>query len=124
MTDYTTLLYDIPAPGVARITQNRLEARNAQNAELTYELNDAFDRAVRDDDVKVIILAGSGPHFSSGHDMRGGGKTLADFEPVGTWGGFDKPGHGRLHGARGGDLLRDVPPLARPQQADHRYGAG
>ncbi len=92
MTDYTTLLYDNPAPGVARITQNRLEARNAQNAELTYELNDAFDRAVQDDEVKVIILAGSGPHFSSGHDMRGGGKTLADFEPIGTWGGFGKPG--------------------------------
>jgi enoyl-CoA hydratase len=58
---------------------------------MTYELNRAFDRAAFDDGVKVIILAGDGPHFSSGHDLRET-TTMAEFEPVGAWGGFDLPG--------------------------------
>ena len=86
---FETVLYETPAPGVARITQNRPDARNAQNLQLTYDLNAAFDFAAAADDVKVIILAGSDPHFSSGHDLRGGGgKTHADFPVVGTWAEF------------------------------------
>jgi len=49
---------------------NRPEARNAQNLQMTYDLNAAFDNAVQDDAVKVIILAGHGPHFSAGHDLK------------------------------------------------------
>ena len=49
---------------------NRPEAANAQDTQFLYELNDAFDRAAREDDVRVIILAANGKHFSSGHDMR------------------------------------------------------
>jgi enoyl-CoA hydratase len=95
MADYptfNTVLYDVPRERVARITQNRPEARNAQNTEMTYELNEAFNYANQDDDIRVIILAGSGPHFSSGHDMRGSGRPMSDFKPVGTWGNFTKPG--------------------------------
>lgn len=93
MPTYETVLYDTPAPGVARITMNRPQQRNAQDLQLTYDLNAAFDGAAHDDEVKVIILAGSEPHFSSGHDMRGGsGKTHADFPVVGTWGGFNLKG--------------------------------
>lgn len=54
---------------VARITLNRPKARNAQNRGLLVELNEAFLRAESDDDVRVVILAGAGPMFSSGHDM-------------------------------------------------------
>ena len=56
---------------IAVITLDRPEARNAQNKQMTYELNDAFDIAAREDAVKVIILAANGPDFSSGHDCRG-----------------------------------------------------
>jgi len=89
---YETVLYEIPAPGVARITQNRPEARNAQNYQLTYDLNAAFDEAAADESVKVIILAGAGPHFSAGHDLRGGGPPLSSFPTVGTWREFGKKG--------------------------------
>jgi enoyl-CoA hydratase len=89
---FNTVAYDVPRPHVARITQNRPEARNAQSVEMTYELNAAFDHANQDDDVKVIILAGAGPHFSAGHDMRGGGRPMGDFKPVGTWANFTRPG--------------------------------
>ena len=93
MPTFDTILYEEPAPGVARLVQNRPQARNAQDLQLTYDLNAAFDHAAQDDNVKVIILAGSDPHFSAGHDLRGGsGKTHADFPVVGTWGGFTLQG--------------------------------
>jgi enoyl-CoA hydratase len=94
MTEYERVLYEIVSPGVVRITQNRPEARNAQDLQMTYDLNSAFDRAAQDDDVKVIILTGSKPHFSAGHDLRGdGGKKLQeDFPVVGTWAGFESDG--------------------------------
>src|SRR5207253_1319984 len=62
----------------------------AQDTRLLYELNSAFDRAAEDDDVSVIILAGNGPHFSSGHDMRETDRLdhMAAFDTVGTWCGF------------------------------------
>src|SRR5436189_197594 len=70
MTAYETIIVERPAPRIARIVMNRPEARNAQNLQMTYDLNAAFDSAVQDDAVKVIILAGSGPHFSAGHILR------------------------------------------------------
>jgi enoyl-CoA hydratase len=54
---------------IARVTMNRPEYRNAQNSAMTYALDDAFYRAAGDDEVKVIVLAGEGRHFSAGHDI-------------------------------------------------------
>jgi enoyl-CoA hydratase len=83
--------YEEPAEGVARIVMARAEARNAQDKRMTYELNDAFDRACADDRVNCIILAGDGPHFSSGHDLRD--RAPFDFAPVSPWGGsIRRPG--------------------------------
>ena len=96
---FETISVERPDPAITRIVMNRPEARNAQNLQMTYDLNAAFDAAVQDDAVKVIILAGSGPHFSAGHDLRPGPKNAAgvDFAPVGNWGGFAEPNaHGRF----------------------------
>lgn len=92
--NFETLLYERPAEGVARIVMNRPDARNAQNLDMTYELDAAFSRAVADDEVKVVILAGADPHFSAGHDLRDTTqKQLGkDFPVVSTWGGFAAPG--------------------------------
>ena len=54
---------------LALVTMNRPRYRNAQNSAMTYALDTAFTRAVDDDDVKVIVLAGAGDHFSAGHDI-------------------------------------------------------
>jgi enoyl-CoA hydratase len=70
MTEDSMVLYETPAPGIARLTLNRPKARNAQNAELLYTLDDQFTRAMRDVDVRVIILASAGSDFSAGHDLR------------------------------------------------------
>ncbi len=65
------------------------------------ELNDAFTRASEDDLVKVIVLAGDGPHFSSGHDLHDAQRWAADPDdvtgglgtsPAGISRGFSKPG--------------------------------
>jgi enoyl-CoA hydratase len=62
------ILYDV-SEGVATITLNRPERRNAQNQALLEDLNAAWERAAIDNEVRVILLRGNGPHFSSGHDM-------------------------------------------------------
>lgn len=81
--------------GVAIVTMNRPEYRNAQNAKLTHALDDAFNRAINDDDIKVIVLAGAGKHFSAGHDLGTPGRDIhKDFERRATnwWAHEDKPG--------------------------------
>ncbi len=91
MAEFSTIEYDKQDSGVARIVLNRPDTRNAQNKAMIYELNAAFDEAGRDDDVKVVVLAANGPHFSSGHDM-GDRQPMSDFDQVTNWGGFGKPG--------------------------------
>lgn len=99
MTEAPSILYEIVRPHVARITLNRPESRNAQSTRLLYELNDAFDRAATDVDVKVIILAAAGPHFSSGHDLREQGgdpkkihAEMEKFPSVLPWAGYTAEG--------------------------------
>lgn len=57
------------ADGVAVVTMNRPQYRNAQNSAMTYALDAAFSRAVEDEEVRVIVLCGNGDHFSAGHDI-------------------------------------------------------
>jgi enoyl-CoA hydratase len=54
---------------VALITLNRPGYANAQNSAMTYALDAAFGRAVDDDGVAVLVLAGAGDHFCGGHDI-------------------------------------------------------
>ena len=55
--------------GVAYVTMNRPDYRNAQNSAMTYALDDAFYRAAEDNEVRAIVLGGAGKHFSAGHDI-------------------------------------------------------
>ncbi len=89
-TPYDTLIYEIPEPGIARIRLNRPDRANAQDTALLYELNDAFDRAAHDDDVRVIVLAAEGKHFSAGHDLgeTDGAGAMRRHRTVGTMCGF------------------------------------
>lgn len=71
MPEYESVLYETFDEGtIAKITLNRPETRNAQNRVMLVELNDAFLAAEADDQVRVVILAGAGPAFSSGHDFK------------------------------------------------------
>ena len=89
-TDFTHILYETPEDGIARIVLNRPTTANAQDTQFLYELNTAFDRAAHDDDIRVIILAANGKHFSSGHDLgeQNWHAKMHDHETVGTMCGF------------------------------------
>jgi enoyl-CoA hydratase len=97
----TVVTYERRGP-VALVTMNRPEYRNAQNSAMTYALDAAFVRAVDDDEVAVIVLAGAGKHFSAGHDIGTPGRDVdVSFErkAVLWWDHVGKPG-GDLRYAR------------------------
>ena len=86
--------YEVRGP-VAIVTVDRPQYSNAQNSKVTYALDDAFVRAVDDDAVKVVVLAGSGRHFSGGHDIGTPGRDAHEsFErrAVIWWDHVDKEG--------------------------------
>ena len=129
MDAYRFLTYDeYDDATVVRICLNRPETRNAQNRGLLVELDEAFLRAEEDDRVRVVILGGAGPMFSSGHDL-GSAVHLAELargaraapEPADQrW----HPGRRREADAAGvALLLREHPALAQPAQDHHRPGA-
>ncbi len=76
--DYADIRYETssPVPGIAKITIDRPEVRNAFRPQTVIELSDAFTRAREDLGVGVIILTGAGPDaFCSGGDQRARGDT-------------------------------------------------
>jgi E-phenylitaconyl-CoA hydratase len=75
-----TVLYERDGH-VATITYNRPEARNAINAELRQDLNEAWERFRDDEDAWVGIVTGAGESFCSGADMKDAGRS------AGTWPG-------------------------------------
>lgn len=56
------------ADRIATICLNRPEARNSYTLRMADELADAFDRADRDDDIRVVIFTGAGEDFCTGMD--------------------------------------------------------
>jgi enoyl-CoA hydratase/carnithine racemase len=97
----TEVLYE-KASGIARVTINRPERRNAMSFGVMQGLRDAFTRARTDDDVRVVVLTGAGDKaFCAGADLGGGG--IAD-------------GAASAHDGRGllADLFRDLNRLGKP----------
>jgi enoyl-CoA hydratase/carnithine racemase len=99
MTD--EVLYDTAA-GVARVTINRPERRNAMSFGVMHGLREAMARAGRDDEVKVVVLTGAGDKaFCAGADLGGGG--------IASSGAEAHEGRGLL-----ADLFRDMWSLGKP----------
>ncbi len=72
---YGDIRYEL-ADGIAKITIDRPEVRNAFRPETLIELSDALERAREDTEVGVIVLTGEGPlAFCSGGDQRVRGDT-------------------------------------------------
>jgi naphthoate synthase len=81
--DYADIRYERSRePGIAKITINRPEVRNAFRPQTVIELADAFDRAREDTTVGVIVLTGAGEQaFCSGGDQRVRGDSGYESEP-------------------------------------------
>lgn len=94
----TPVLYSV-AEGIASVTLNRPNFNNAQNSQMTYALDAALRRAVDDDAVKVIVLRGSGRHFSAGHDIGTPGRDIDKPFPRAHlwWDHTNKPGAEQLY---------------------------
>src|SRR3954454_21300276 len=69
--DYEDIRYELSGDGIAKITINRPEVRNAFRPQTIIEISRALEVAREDSDVGVIILTGEGEKaFCSGGDQR------------------------------------------------------
>ena len=65
-----SILLETREHGVLRLTMNRPQARNALSVALMGALIDALGRAAEDREARVVVIAGAGPAFCAGHDLR------------------------------------------------------
>ncbi len=126
--DYTDIRYETSSgedAGIAKITINRPEVRNAFRPETVIELSHAFERAREDLDIGVVILTGEGPDaFCSGGDQRvrgerGGYVTGADPAAAGT-----RHGVGRFHVTDLHVQIRRMPKPVVAMVAGYAIGGG
>ena len=66
---YEFIKYSVDG-GVANITMNRPDVYNALNDEITYELQAAFKKVAKDDEVRVVVFSGEGKAFCAGQDLK------------------------------------------------------
>ena len=90
LPSYRTLKADFD-DGVATITLNRPQQRNAVGDGMREELADAFRRLDRADGVRVIVLTGTPPAFCAGADLAAGEDTFAAPGEGFSAAGFDVP---------------------------------
>ncbi len=64
-----TLEIDRPRAGVARVKMNRPDVYNAFDENMIAELDAAFEQLGADDQVRIVLLAAAGKHFSAGADL-------------------------------------------------------
>lgn len=89
---YERVRVERPHETIARVVLARADQRNAQDAQMLYELDHALMAAAADDLVRVIVVAADGPDFSSGHDLSSSRPDMADYDLVTEMRGFNKPG--------------------------------
>jgi len=71
MPDYQHIILEKdPAEHIARITINRPDRRNALHDDATDEMGQAIDDVAADDDIRVLIITGSGQAFCAGGDLN------------------------------------------------------
>ena len=70
MTETSSILLRDDADGIATLTLNRPDQRNALSVGLMTALESQLDGIAEDPTVKVIVIAAAGPAFCAGHDLR------------------------------------------------------
>src|ERR671915_1165587 len=117
--DYEDIRYEL-AEGIAKITIDRPEVRNAFRPQTLIEISDALERAREDLDVGVVILTGEGPQaFCSGGDqrVRGDAGYLAEDEAA-------RRGVGRFHVTDLHVQIRRTPKPVVAMVAGYAIGGG
>lgn len=70
MPDFQTITLDIDPLGVARLTLNRPEARNAMSQQMIRDLRAAAEQLAAENAVRLVVLSGAGDHFCAGGDLK------------------------------------------------------
>ena len=110
MTDH---LIENVADGVATLTMNRPEARNAMSGSMMSAMHEALPRLAADKGVRCVVLTGAGGAFCAGGDVKG---FASEAGGSGGGGGFDL--EGRTLGLRTGmELSRLLHEMPKPTLA-------
>jgi len=105
MTDQ--LLLEI-SDGIATLTMNRPEARNALTGEMLGALDDAVRRLAVDPAVRCVVLTGAGNAFCSGGDVKGQAKAASD-RSAGAAFSIEQRVHGLRAGMETSRILHEMP---------------
>jgi naphthoate synthase len=115
--EYEDIRYELSGDGIAKITIDRPEVRNAFRPQTVVELSSAFERAREDPSVGVIVLTGEGPlAFCSGGDQRVRGDQGYETEPG--------SGVGRFHVTDLHVQIRRLPKPVVAMVAGYAVGGG
>lgn len=113
MTESTEHLIETFVDGIATLTMNRPEARNALSPTMTSGLEEAIPRLARDPRVRVLVLTGTGDAFCAGGDVKGFARAVP------AKGGGERPGfEQRVAGLRAAtELSRWLHEMPKPTLA-------
>ncbi|MDQ3849252.1 MAG: 1,4-dihydroxy-2-naphthoyl-CoA synthase [Actinomycetota bacterium] len=116
--DYTDIRYELSGDGIAKVTIDRPDVRNAFRPQTVVEMADALQRAREDTSVGVVILTGEGPlAFCSGGDQRVRGDTGYLTDPAAG-------GVGRFHVTDLHVQIRRLPKPVVAMVAGYAIGGG
>ena len=82
MSTYETLTWEVDADGVATLTLHRPDALNAFDLTMAQELERVFLTDAREDDVRAVVVTGSGRAFCAGMDLSAEGNVFGLDEEV------------------------------------------
>ncbi len=116
---YQDILYH-KAEGIAKITINRPEKRNAFRPRTVFEMHDAFADAREDQSIGVVLLTGAGPHTDGKYAFCSGG----DQSVRGHAGYVDEGGVPRLNVLDLQKLIRSMPKVVIALVAGYAIGGG
>ncbi len=116
---YTDILYH-KADGIAKVTLNRPEKRNAFRPLTVMEMIDAFTDAREDPRIGVVLLTGAGPHTDGKYAFCAGG----DQSVRGHAGYIDEGGVPRLNVLDLQKLIRSMPKVVIALVAGYAIGGG
>lgn len=116
---YQDILYH-KADGIAKVTINRPEKRNAFRPETVFELYDAFIDAREDQSIGVVLLTGAGPHSDGKYAFCAGG----DQSVRGHAGYVGGDGVPRLNVLDLQKLIRSMPKVVIALVAGYAIGGG
>ena len=110
----TDQLIETHEGGIATLTMNRPEARNALTGEMQAALGEAITRLAADPSVRLVVLTGAGGAFCAGGDVKG--FAAATSKAPADGGGFNM--EQRIHGLRAGmETVRWLHEMPKPTLA-------